>query len=91
MNVAYELEGVCTSIVAQDANGKLYHARNLVSDAGMYVGKYSASERAKKRGRQGRRTQTESRALVICIYARNTSPHSILIFFFLFFLFPFLL
>jgi len=36
MNVAYELEGVCTSIVAQDAQGNLFHARNL--DFGLFLG-----------------------------------------------------
>lgn len=36
MNIAYELEGVCTSIVAQNADGTLYHARNL--DFGLFFG-----------------------------------------------------
>lgn len=35
-NIAYELEGVCTSIVAQDQNGEIYHARNL--DFGLFFG-----------------------------------------------------
>ena len=35
-NMAYELEGACTSIVAQDAQGKVYHARNL--DFGLFDG-----------------------------------------------------
>jgi acid ceramidase len=29
LNAAYELLGVCTSIVAQDTNGNVYHGRNL--------------------------------------------------------------
>ena len=33
-NIAYELLGLCTSIVAQDTNGHLYHGRNL--DFGLY-------------------------------------------------------
>ena len=28
-NIMYELSGACTSIVAQDAQGRLYHGRNL--------------------------------------------------------------
>ena len=32
----YELEGLCTSIVAQDANGKIFHGRNL--DFGLFSG-----------------------------------------------------
>merc|ERR1712025_1402282 len=28
-NIAYELFGLCTSIVAQDSTGHLYHGRNL--------------------------------------------------------------
>eukprot|EP00052_Salpingoeca_macrocollata_P011592 m.89451 g.89451 ORF g.89451 m.89451 type:complete len:385 (-) comp18122_c0_seq1:96-1250(-) len=35
-NVAYELEGVCTSIVAQNSNGHIYHVRNL--DFGLFLG-----------------------------------------------------
>eukprot|EP00053_Salpingoeca_punica_P005757 m.56378 g.56378 ORF g.56378 m.56378 type:complete len:386 (-) comp13385_c0_seq2:409-1566(-) len=35
-NVAYELEGVCTSIVAQNTDGSVYHARNL--DFGLFLG-----------------------------------------------------
>jgi acid ceramidase len=36
MNIAYELEGVCTSIVAQDSDGNVFHARNL--DFGLFFG-----------------------------------------------------
>lgn len=36
VNIAYEIEGVCTSIVAQDESGNLYHARNL--DFGLFFG-----------------------------------------------------
>jgi len=35
-NIFYEIFTVCTSIVAQDPNGKLYHARNL--DFGLFMG-----------------------------------------------------
>ncbi len=35
-NIAYELEGMCTSIVAQDSNGNVFHARNL--DFGLFLG-----------------------------------------------------
>lgn len=35
-NVFYELFTVCTSIIAQDPNGVLYHARNL--DFGLFLG-----------------------------------------------------
>jgi len=35
-NVFYEIFTVCTSIVAEDTNGKLYHARNL--DFGLFMG-----------------------------------------------------
>lgn len=35
-NIAYELEGGCTSIVAQDTAGSMYHARNL--DFGLFLG-----------------------------------------------------
>jgi len=35
-NIFYELFTVCTSIVAQDSSGKLYHARNL--DFGLFMG-----------------------------------------------------
>jgi len=35
-NAAYELFGVCTSIVAQDPNGHIYHGRNL--DFGLFFG-----------------------------------------------------
>eukprot|EP01064_Diplonema_japonicum_P019772 TRINITY_DN285_c0_g2_i1.p1 TRINITY_DN285_c0_g2~~TRINITY_DN285_c0_g2_i1.p1 ORF type:complete len:440 (+),score=166.80 TRINITY_DN285_c0_g2_i1:67-1320(+) len=34
--LAYELEGLCTSIVAQDAEGKIWHGRNL--DFGLFSG-----------------------------------------------------
>eukprot|EP01059_Diplonema_ambulator_P036903 TRINITY_DN949_c0_g1_i1.p1 TRINITY_DN949_c0_g1~~TRINITY_DN949_c0_g1_i1.p1 ORF type:complete len:416 (+),score=177.06 TRINITY_DN949_c0_g1_i1:42-1289(+) len=34
--LAYELEGLCTSIVAQDANGMIWHGRNL--DFGLFSG-----------------------------------------------------
>ena len=33
-NMAYEIFGFCTSIVAQDTNGNVYHGRNL--DFGLY-------------------------------------------------------
>ncbi len=35
-NIFYEVFTVCTSVVAQDTNGKLYHARNL--DFGLFMG-----------------------------------------------------
>lgn len=35
-NMFYEVDTVCTSIVAEDENGKLYHARNL--DFGIFLG-----------------------------------------------------
>eukprot|EP00435_Cladocopium_sp_Y103_P019494 s3290_g4.t1 len=35
-NIAYELEGGCTSIVAQDDRGRLIHGRNL--DFGLFLG-----------------------------------------------------
>lgn len=35
-NIAYELEGGCTSIVAQDSTGQLLHGRNL--DFGLFFG-----------------------------------------------------
>lgn len=35
-NIAYEIEGGCTSIVAQDSNGQLLHGRNL--DFGLFFG-----------------------------------------------------
>jgi len=35
-NIFYEIFTVCTSIIAQDPNGKLYHARNL--DFGLFLG-----------------------------------------------------
>ena len=35
-NIFYEVFTVCTSIVAQDTNGKMYHARNL--DFGLFLG-----------------------------------------------------
>jgi len=35
-NIAYELEGACTSIVAQNAQGQPFHARNL--DFGLFLG-----------------------------------------------------
>jgi len=36
INAAYELGGMCTSIVGQDTNGNVYHGRNL--DFGMMLG-----------------------------------------------------
>ena len=36
LNVAYELIGLCTSIVAQDAAGNVWHGRNL--DFGIFMG-----------------------------------------------------
>jgi acid ceramidase len=36
-NLGYELMGVCTSIVAQDETGHMYHGRNL--DFGLFLGK----------------------------------------------------
>ncbi len=35
-NIFYEVFTICTSIVAQDANGNMYHARNL--DFGLFLG-----------------------------------------------------
>lgn len=35
-NIMYELMGLCTSIVAEDADGHIYHARNL--DFGLFMG-----------------------------------------------------
>ena len=35
-NIFYELFTFCTSIVVQDAEGELYHARNL--DFGLFMG-----------------------------------------------------
>ncbi|XP_062855851.1 N-acylsphingosine amidohydrolase (acid ceramidase) 1a [Trichomycterus rosablanca] len=35
-NIFYEVFTVCTSVVAEDVNGKLYHARNL--DFGLFMG-----------------------------------------------------
>lgn len=35
-NIFYEVFTVCTSVVAQDPSGKLYHARNL--DFGLFIG-----------------------------------------------------
>ncbi|RDD41403.1 Acid ceramidase [Trichoplax sp. H2] len=35
-NIFYEIFSVCTSVVAQDKNGKIYHARNL--DFGLFLG-----------------------------------------------------
>lgn len=35
-NIFYEIFTVCTSIVAEDTQGKLYHARNL--DFGLFLG-----------------------------------------------------
>ena len=35
-NAFYEIDAVCTSIVAEDLNNKLYHARNL--DFGLFLG-----------------------------------------------------
>jgi len=36
MQLMYEITGLCTSIVAQDSNGNIYHARNL--DFGLFDG-----------------------------------------------------
>ncbi len=35
-NVFYEIFTLCTSIVGQDSNGNVYHARNL--DFGLFLG-----------------------------------------------------
>ncbi len=35
-NMFYEIFTLCTSIVGQDQNGKMYHARNL--DFGLFLG-----------------------------------------------------
>jgi acid ceramidase len=35
-NVFYEIFTLCTSIVGSDANGNMYHARNL--DFGLFLG-----------------------------------------------------
>ena len=35
-NIFYEVFTLCTSLVAQDANGNVYHARNL--DFGVFLG-----------------------------------------------------
>eukprot|EP00756_Hemistasia_phaeocysticola_P015239 Hpha_TRINITY_DN15393_c2_g2::TRINITY_DN15393_c2_g2_i1::g.87360::m.87360/K12348/ASAH1; acid ceramidase len=35
-NIAYELMGLCTSLVAQDPDGNMYHGRNL--DFGIFMG-----------------------------------------------------
>lgn len=35
-NIFYEIFTICTSIVAQDSQGKMYHARNL--DFGLFLG-----------------------------------------------------
>ncbi len=35
-NIFYEVSSLCTSIVAQDDNGNVYHARNL--DFGLFLG-----------------------------------------------------
>ena len=35
-NIFYEIFTVCTSIVARDENGKMFHARNL--DFGLFMG-----------------------------------------------------
>jgi len=40
-NLGYELMGVCTSIVAQDVDGHMYHGRNL--DFGLFLG-YNATD-----------------------------------------------
>jgi acid ceramidase len=40
-NLGYELMGVCTSIVAQDETGHMYHGRNL--DFGLFLG-YNATD-----------------------------------------------
>ena len=37
-NIMYEVEGACTSIVAESAAGDIFHARNL--DFGLFFGKY---------------------------------------------------
>ena len=36
IQAVYEIEGLCTSIVAQDADGRIYHGRNL--DFGLFSG-----------------------------------------------------
>ena len=36
VNIFYEVNAFCTSIVAEDPSGKLYHARNL--DFGLFMG-----------------------------------------------------
>jgi acid ceramidase len=36
-NIMYEVEGLCTSMVSQDADGHIYHSRNL--DFGLFLGK----------------------------------------------------
>jgi acid ceramidase len=35
-NLGYEIMGACTSVVAQDSNGHMYHGRNL--DFGLFLG-----------------------------------------------------
>lgn len=35
-NIFYEIFTLCTSIVGEDSNGKMYHARNL--DFGLFLG-----------------------------------------------------
>jgi acid ceramidase len=41
-NIFYEVSSLCTSIVAQDDNGNVYHARNL--DFGLFLGWDKANE-----------------------------------------------
>lgn len=41
-NIAYELEGGCTSIVAENTNNEIFHARNL--DFGLFFGWDKANE-----------------------------------------------
>jgi acid ceramidase len=40
-NIFYELFTVCTSVIAKNADGTLYHARNL--DFGLFLGSVSVS------------------------------------------------
>lgn len=42
LNLAYEIEGACTSIVAQDTDGNIFHARNM--DFGSFWGWDKANE-----------------------------------------------
>eukprot|EP00042_Codosiga_hollandica_P045082 m.453245 g.453245 ORF g.453245 m.453245 type:complete len:399 (+) comp56932_c0_seq2:71-1267(+) len=41
-NIFYEVSSLCTSIIAQDSNGNVYHARNL--DFGLFLGWDKANE-----------------------------------------------